>query len=159
MELFDTHGHLTDNTLRAFSGGEALTELERLEIAEHLDFCDECLMRSIDLLPETALLTPPHSCQTSLRTAIRLRATRLFASRYATAAAALVIVAAMWSFNVFGGMVASSAQLSESQFGTSQRLSQIAQSVNNGLRQFTDLFDFSGVPDAPRANLQGGTNP
>lgn len=159
MELFDTHGHMTDGALRALSQGDALTELERLEIAEHLDFCDECLMRSIDFLPETALLTPSRSCQTSLRTAIRLRATRLFASRYATAAAALVIVAAMWSFNIFGGMVAGSAQLSESQFGTSQHLSQIVQSVSSGLRQFTDLFDFSGVPDAPRANLQGGINP
>lgn len=158
MDRFDNTGHLTEETLRAFAVGDSLSPLERLEIAEHLDFCDDCLMRSMALLPETALLTPSHSCQLTLWRRIHLRAARMLTSRYATAAAAVVIVAALWNLNIFGNMVTGSAQLADTRLDTSIHLSEIAQSISDGLRQFTGLFDFRGAPDAPRANLQGGTN-
>ena len=42
MELFDQNGCLTEEGLHAVIGGQ-LDELGRLEAAEHLSYCDECM--------------------------------------------------------------------------------------------------------------------
>ncbi len=164
MELFDHRGHLTDDALKHFSGGGALSELQRLEIAEHLDFCDECLMRSMAFLPEEALLTPEHSCQDTVWKRIRLRAVRVLTSRYATAAAAILIVATLWSFNIFSGLVTGSAALSNTsqhslrQSNFSERIEQLDRYVNSGLNRFNHLFDFGGVSatQTDSSQSQGG---
>ena len=89
MERFDDHGHLTDAALLALIRQEPLDELERLEMAEHLSFCDRCLQRYTELLADDVLLVPSPACREGLRRRIRRRAVRLFTSRYATAAAAV----------------------------------------------------------------------
>ena len=44
--VFREDGHLSDRALAALAQSEdRFDELERLEIAEHLAFCDECLQR------------------------------------------------------------------------------------------------------------------
>ena len=91
MELFDPAGHLTDGALLALAHEEVPDELARLEMAEHLAYCDQCLQRYTDLLTKTPLLTPAHSCRESLWRRIRVRTLRLLTSRYATAAAAVAL--------------------------------------------------------------------
>ena len=90
MDIFHKDGHLTDDALRALICGEELSPLERLEISEHLAFCDVCLQRYTNALSDTALLVPEHSCQEGLWRRIRARTIRLLTSRYATAAAAVL---------------------------------------------------------------------
>lgn len=98
MECFDNHGHLTDQALRALVREAPLEELERLEIAEHLAFCDRCLQRYTQLLTDDALLTPSPACREGLRRRIRRRLVHIFTSRYATAAAAVVLaLTLLWS--------------------------------------------------------------
>ena len=91
MEPFRTDGHLTDETLAALARGRELDELTRLEVAEHLAFCDACLQRYTDLLATAPLLVPAHSCRESLWVRVRRRTLRLVTSRYATAAAAVAL--------------------------------------------------------------------
>ena len=91
MDIFHKDGHLTDDALRALICGEELSPLERLEISEHLAFCDVCLQRYTNALSDTALLVPEHSCQEGLWHRIRARTIRLLTSRYATAAAAVLL--------------------------------------------------------------------
>ena len=91
MELFDPAGHLTDGALLALAHEEVPDELARLEMAEHLAYCDQCLHRYTALLAEAPLLTPAHSCRESLWRHIRARAARLFLNRYAAAAAAVTL--------------------------------------------------------------------
>ena len=50
MELFSNNGHLKDEALLALIQGRELSELERLEISEHLAYCDRCLQRYTELL-------------------------------------------------------------------------------------------------------------
>ena len=88
MEFFDQHGHLTDEALRALTENAPMDELSRLEVAEHLAFCDQCLQRYTLYLAGQPTLVPAHSCQESLWRRIRQRSIRLITSRYATAAAA-----------------------------------------------------------------------
>lgn len=87
MELFNPGGHLTDEALRASAEGQELPELSRLEIAEHLAYCDRCLQRYTELLDQAPLLCPARSCKESLWRQVRKRTIRLLTSRYATAAA------------------------------------------------------------------------
>ena len=90
--VFREDGHLSDGALEALARNEdRFDELERLEIAEHLAFCDDCLQRYALALEDGALLVPERSCQKALRARIRSRALRLVTSRYATAVAAVTL--------------------------------------------------------------------
>ena len=111
MELFREDGHLTDQALEALVSGRELNELGRLEVSEHLAFCDLCLNRYTQQLMDEGLMTPAHSCQDTIWWRIRQRAARLLASRWATAAAAIVLVVSLWNFGVFGGIADLSARL------------------------------------------------
>ena len=76
MKIFRSDGHLRQEALYALVQNQPLEELERLEIAEHLAFCDHCLQRYTQALAESTLLT----------------------SRYATAAAAVALaLTLLWS--------------------------------------------------------------
>lgn len=90
--VFREDGHLSGEALEALAKNEdRFDELERLEIAEHLAFCDYCLQRYTLALEDGALLVPERSCQRALWARIRSRALRLVTSRYATAAAAVAL--------------------------------------------------------------------
>lgn len=164
MELFDSRGHLTDDALKTLSGGGPLTELERLEIAEHLGFCDKCLPHSLEIFSKEALLAPEHSCHDTLRQRIRRRNLRELSSRFATAAAAITIAASLWSFNVFGGLVTGSAALSDSAlFAVRQadfihQMQALDRYVGGGLERFNRLFDLGGraEPQINPPQSQGG---
>ena len=91
MTLFAPSGHLTGDALTALARQEPLSELERLELAEHLAYCDHCLHRYTLLLEEQALLSPAADLRAPLMGRIRARTLRLFANRYAAAVAAVVL--------------------------------------------------------------------
>ena len=73
MDLFRHDGHLTDEALAALVTGMPLDETARLEMAEHLAYCDLCLQRYTDALAGTPLLMPEHSCRESLWRRVRAR--------------------------------------------------------------------------------------
>lgn len=58
MEAFDRDGCLTDDALLALIRQEP-DEMTRLEIAEHLSFCDRCTERYSELLCEARCWFPP----------------------------------------------------------------------------------------------------
>lgn len=49
MERFDDNGHITAQGFSLLLHGEPDT-LSRLELAEHLSFCDECCQKYADLM-------------------------------------------------------------------------------------------------------------
>lgn len=97
MKLFHSDGHLTDESLNALIKGTELPDLSRLEISEHLSYCDSCLERYAAMMTEEVLLSPKHSCEPRLKKRIRLHTAHLMANRYAAAAAAIIMMmAALW---------------------------------------------------------------
>ena len=161
MERFRADGHLTDEALLALIRQEDQSELERLEIAEHLAFCDACLQRYTDLLAEDALLIPSRSCQQTLWQRLRVRAVRLLVSRYATAAAAVALAqTVLWgSAGIFPQAAADPLPPSPDSTVT-QRLwdwpERWNQSMDSMFSQISDFLDhFSG--DRPQTN-EGGTH-
>ena len=97
MEAFRADGHLTNEMLMVLVQSPELLpeELTRLETAEHLAFCDDCLHRYMELLEGGPLLVPARSCEKTLWSHIRIRAIRNAVSRYATAAAAVALALTM----------------------------------------------------------------
>lgn len=103
MELFHENGHLTSEGLKALTEGR-LDELARLEAAEHLSFCDECLVRYTALLEDAPLAAPKAPLAPGVWQRIRRRTWRIVTSRYATAAAAAAFVLIIWGTGVFQNM-------------------------------------------------------
>ena len=143
MELFDPAGHLTDGALLALAHEEVPDELARLEMAEHLAYCDQCLHRYTALLAESPLLTPAHSCRESLWRRVRARTLRLLTSRYATAAAAVAL-----ALTVLWGSAAVPLPKRPSLPEVPQRLQSWPQrwsdSLDGALSRFNDMFDDLG---------------
>lgn len=161
MDRFDPHGHLTDQALLALIREEPLDELERLEIAEHLAFCDRCLQRYTELLTDDVLLVPSPACHEGLRHRIRRRVVHMFTSRYATAAAAVALaLTLLWS----GAGLSSRPQADQEharpliQAGTalSEWAAAWPQRFQDAFSGLTGLFDHLG--DTP-STTQGGTHP
>ncbi|MDL2293642.1 zf-HC2 domain-containing protein [Ruminococcaceae bacterium OttesenSCG-928-D13] len=100
MELFHEDGHLTDAGLAALIDG-GLDELERLEVAEHLSFCDKCLVRYTALLTDEVLLTPETPQKPKVMKRLRSRTWKVRVGRYATVAAAACLAVVMWAVGSF----------------------------------------------------------
>lgn len=89
--IWTANGHLREEALLALLHNEPMDELNRLEIAEHLSFCDLCLQRYTELLADRELSAPANSCRETFWQQVRLRALRFFTYRYAAAAAAVAL--------------------------------------------------------------------
>lgn len=104
MELFTADGHLTDEGLKAVADG-TLEELQRLEAAEHLSFCDRCLERYTFLLTDDSLLQPAQPLAPPVLSRIRQRAVRIFFNKYTTVAAAAALALTLWGTGFFQALV------------------------------------------------------
>ncbi len=142
--VFREDGHLSTGALEALARNEdAFDELERLEIAEHLAFCDYCLQRYALALEEGTLLVPERSCRRALWSRVRSRAIRLVTGRYATAAAAVALALTV----LWGGERAEFPRpaLPEDRPSVSRQLTELAGGVSDTLRGtvggLSDFFD------------------
>ena len=155
--VFREDGHLSDMALEALAKNEdRFDELERLEIAEHLAFCDDCLQRYTLALEDGALLIPEHSCRKALWARIRSRALRLAASRYATAAAAVALALTVLWGDV--GAELPRPALPEDRPSISRQLTGLTGEISDSLHQtvsgLSDFFD--GF--RPSQFIEGGNN-
>ena len=95
MELFREDGCMTDAGFRAMMDGQ-LDELGRLEAAEHLSYCDQCMDRYTALLTADALETPPKSMQGAVMGTIWARLMQNTYGRAAVAGVAAVLALTLW---------------------------------------------------------------
>ena len=152
MDIFRRDGHLTDEALAALVNGQSLDETTRLEIAEHLAFCDLCLQRYTDALAGTELLTPEQSCRESLWRRIRARAARLFLNRYAAAAAAVTLALTML-WGSAGVTLPERPPLPENRPTVSDGLRKWNESLDSAMSGVNEFFDGLGRMASP---VQGG---
>ena len=103
-KLFDAEGHLTDEGLYAIKDG-TLDDLGALEAAEHLSFCDYCLLRytaMIDAAPD-CMKQPMRDLIPQVQSLMRLRSFRIMTNRSVSAAAAVVLGFVRWgAVSTFG---------------------------------------------------------
>ena len=151
MELFRHDGHLTDGALTALVAGESLDETARLEIAEHLAYCDLCLQRYTGALAGAPLLTPERSCRESLWRRIRARTIQIFTSRYAAAAAGVVLALTLVWGSGYGSIRL--PELPEDRPTVSDGLRKWNESLDNAMSGVNEFFDGLGRRASP---VQGG---
>ena len=151
MELFRHDGHLTDGALTALVAGESLDETARLEIAEHLAYCDLCLQRYTDALAGAPLLTPEHSCRESLWRRIRARTVQIFTSRYAAAVAGVVLALTLVWGSGYGSIRL--PELPEDRPTVSDGLRKWNESLDNAMSGVNEFFDGLSRMTPP---VQGG---
>lgn len=106
MELFQENGCLTDEALHGLIE-ERLDEMGRLEVAEHLSFCDRCLERYTAMLTDDTLKTPETPLTPKILSRVRSRVLRLVVNRYAACGAAAVLAFTLWGAGVFDRLVPS----------------------------------------------------
>ncbi len=100
MELFRESGCLTDEGLQAVVDG-TLDEMQRMEAAEHLSFCDECLVRYTQLLTDDVLIAPDETLVPSVMKRVKSKAAQIFFNRYTRVAAAVALAMVLWSIGTF----------------------------------------------------------
>ena len=142
MEIFRHDGHLTEETLAALVRGEPLDETARLEMAEHLAYCDLCLQRYTDALAGAPLLTPERSCQESLWRRVRVRTVRIFTNRYAAAAAGIVLALTLVWGNGYEGFRL--PELPEDRPTVSDGLRKWNESLDSAMSGINEFFDGLG---------------
>lgn len=143
LRLFDDEsGCLTDHALQSLLNG-SLEELERLEVAEHLSYCDSCVERYTALLVPQVLEEPPELMKQSILSALRKRAAKLFVDRYFHMAVAASLTLVLWSTGVFSTirdipLAPPRAEPEKDTVSISQRLENFTDGVNDGLYGLMD---------------------
>ena len=141
-KLFDAEGHLTDAGLYALKDG-TLDDLGALEAAEHLSFCDYCLLRYtalIEAAPE-AMKQPMRDLIPQVQSLMRLRSFRIMTNRYVSAAAAVVLGFVLWgAVSTFGlpdvsALTAQQPTTPHERFGT-----KFSTAVNGFYKSLDDTF-------------------
>ena len=165
-KLFDAEGHLTDEGLYALKDG-TLDDLGALEAAEHLTFCDYCLLRytkMIDSAPE-CLQQPMRDLIPQVQNLLRLRSFRIMTNRYVSTAAAVALGFLLWNVTTFGMANNAAATVvrqepAELQPSFRQRLSSVVngfyESMDNTFKTFT-LTAESGLNQLKTEPIGGGT--
>ena len=145
-ELFDREGCLTDFALRTLTQGGRLEELERLEIAEHLSFCDRCVARYTALLEQAPLQAPPEPLAPTVWQRVKRQARRIFLNRYATAAAAACFAILFWNLGVFSFDTQKARpfdeMLTRRSIAFSQRSAAFSERVTDTLNEIFQRFSF-----------------
>lgn len=164
-KLFDTEGHLTDEGLYALKDG-TLDDLGALEAAEHLSFCDYCLLRytaMIEAAPE-AMKQPMRDLIPQVQSLMRLRSFRIMTNRYVSAAAAVVLGFVMWgAVSAFGvpnaaALVPQQPTTRQERFGAkfSTAVEGFYKSLDDTFKSFT-LTAESGLEQIRAQSIGGST--
>ena len=95
MKLFNGDGHITDEGLRALVAVE-LDEMGRLEVSEHLDFCDRCVERYSEMLTDDLEIAPPVEIAPVVIHKIRQRTRVVFLNRFTRVSVAAVLAIVIW---------------------------------------------------------------
>lgn len=99
-EFFKEDGHLTDFAFDSIIN-DNIEELNRLEIAEHTSFCDECLLKYMDLLDNSVLICPPEIMEQNIMLKIAKNTRRLHLNQYFSMAIAACFAMIFWVTGVF----------------------------------------------------------
>ena len=143
-DLFDIDGHLTDEALQMLINGNPLTELERLELSEHLAFCDICVAKYADLLEDHLLLSPAEPVAPSVIKRVQERVRKIFVNKYATAIAAACFAIVFWNIGLFNFNITDNGKLlnrlSDKASSFSEKTEQVSTQLSEALDKFMNSF-------------------
>lgn len=145
-EIFNENGHLNIETLEALCIGGDFSELERLEIAEHLSFCDCCVTSYTEALDFSPELSPEQPLAPGVIARLRKRFASQLVRKYATVAAAASFAILFWNIGVFdaaarldGSQLIDIMASSASSF--TETSDKLASGISEAVNKFVDSFE------------------
>lgn len=159
MELFKNDGHLSDEGIQSLIDGQ-LDELQSLEAAEHLGFCDDCLIRYTDLLTDDVLLSPQESLEQPVTKRIKNKKMHLFFRKTSTIAAAALIATGIWSVGLFSSFFTSKtspAEITPPTQNTQKAFGSIGHEISNFFSLFTPTPSEPSPQEVPKSIFSAPT--
>jgi len=103
MKNFKEDGHISKEGFLKMQGNQCTT-LERLELTEHISFCNPCLEQYLALVEEGKILTPQRSMQQAILQKAQKNRFGDFRKRFGQATMAASVFLMCWSIggNVVG---------------------------------------------------------
>ena len=146
--LFDDDtGCLTGYALQSLVNG-SLGELGRLEVTEHLSYCDLCVERYTAMLAEDTLLEAPELLKPGILKELKRRTARVFVNRYFHMGVAACLTLVLWStgvFATFGELALNPPRLErpvpEERISIGRRLEDFSTGIGDGLYNFLDQLN------------------
>lgn len=140
-EIFNNSGHLNIDALEALCDGGDFSELERLEIAEHLSFCDCCVTSYMEALEAALELSPETPLAPGIISRLRKRLTSQLFRRYAAVTAAASFAILFWNIGVFDAAVQLDGnQLINMMSSRASSFSETSDKVVSGLSEAVNKF-------------------
>lgn len=99
-DIFNDDGHISDFGFYRLQKNE-LNEIQSLEIAEHLSFCDKCIEKYTSILSDSNLLEPPETFTISTLKKIKKKITQFICNKYFSVAIAAGFAIFLWISGVF----------------------------------------------------------
>lgn len=134
-ELFNIDGHLTNEAFEALIKDENLDELSRLEIAEHLSFCDDCILRYTEYMSDIELKDAP-KIEHKIIFEIKKKINRILFSKYSSA-----VIAASFSIILLVSGIFTEPFEQKDKFDEKPIINQTVQDINNFWEKITQKFN------------------
>ncbi len=152
MNLFDNEtGHFTEEGLDSLIAGN-LDELQSLEAAEHLSFCDSCCGRYAALLTDDVLLQPEHPVTEPVMQRIQKRRNTIFFNRGLKVGLAACLALGLWLTGVFSAV---STPLQQGEFDRSSYLLKQEQTRSaTAKEEMKNKYLADGEQEATTLNMQ-----
>lgn len=143
MELFYDNGHISNEGFAALAAG-TLDDMQSLETAEHLSFCDSCLMEFSEFVEKGHMLRPEKPLKGKIMKRVKRQGLAVVFRKYATVAAAACMAIVMWN-TVNGAAFLKPARHDDASFFDSARqffssFDESGQKISNGINNFFDSF-------------------
>lgn len=136
MDRFTADGHIAKEALQDLLN-DNLDELGRLELAEHLSFCDCCLEQNTLMMTDEYLVTPEEPLKEPVLKRIRRKAARIFFNKFTTVAAAVVLAVAIGISGLYRTPSSSAPNTNQGQQITfTERFKNFTGDVNQALSGF-----------------------
>ena len=100
MTIFNQNGHITAEGFFLLVTEKA-NEMQRLELSEHLSFCDGCLEQYLKEMEKITLLETEQSIAKRVVKSIKYKTAFLAQKRFGTAVVAACIAMVLWSTGAF----------------------------------------------------------
>lgn len=149
-DLFDKEGHLTKFAINSNIEGN-LDELHRLEISEHISFCEKCLEVYIEALTEDKLLHPFESCSSKVEREIEKTKYAGLFRRYATVFVAACFTMMLWVSGIFSVNYAEKinqahvSMMSEKNIRITEITKNFTENISDGLNNTFKNISLKGV--------------
>lgn len=140
-KLFNDDGHISENGFLALIEESELPMLPRLELSEHLDFCDICVDRYTGyLMPET-LMDPLEETAPVVLKGLKKRFMNILLNRTCRVATAAGLTLVIWMGVIYGGDIGvTSRSFSENAWQSGESFQQMAGDWSKGIADFIGGF-------------------